>query len=91
METEVTAEAGKVNFCGVVFGKKSESSFHAFIYFPPRGTGAATGTAYVDFDELLRRRPAPDLAPQSREGRSAAPSVASTRRRPRCGIGCAST
>ena len=48
METEVTAEAGKVNFCGVVFGKKSESSFHAFIYFPPRGTGAATGTAYVD-------------------------------------------
>jgi hypothetical protein len=48
METELTADAGKVNFCGLVFGKKSSSTFHAFIYFPPRGTGAETGTAYVD-------------------------------------------
>lgn len=48
IEAEVAAERGKVNFCGLVFGKKSASTFHAFVYFPPRGAGVETGTGYVD-------------------------------------------
>ncbi|MFN0206964.1 MAG: family 16 glycoside hydrolase [Planctomycetota bacterium] len=47
-ETEVLAEPGKVNYCGILFGKKSDSNYHGFIYFPPRGTGAEFGRGYID-------------------------------------------
>jgi hypothetical protein len=47
-ETEVLAEPGKNNFCGIVFGKKSDSYYHGFIYFPPRGLGAEFGRGYID-------------------------------------------
>ncbi len=34
LEADVLAEKGKVNFCGLVFGKKSVQSFHALMLFP---------------------------------------------------------
>ena len=34
LEAQVRAEKGKNAFCGLVFGRKSATSFHAFIYFP---------------------------------------------------------
>ena len=34
LEVQVRAEKGKNAFCGLVFGRKSATSFHALIYFP---------------------------------------------------------
>lgn len=48
IETEILAEQGKVNYAGIVFGRKTDSTYHGFIYFPPRGLGAAGGRAYID-------------------------------------------
>jgi hypothetical protein len=36
MEVEVQASRGEVGFCGLVFGRKDASNFHALIYFPPK-------------------------------------------------------
>jgi tetratricopeptide (TPR) repeat protein len=91
METEVTAEAGKVNFCGLVFGKKSDTTFHAFIYFPPRRTGAASGTGFVDLTTFYgggQHRIWRHNAVQAERPRAASGGA---KPRPRCGIGCAST
>jgi Tfp pilus assembly protein PilF len=35
MEAEVGAEKGRVSFCGLVFGRKTSTDFHAAILFPP--------------------------------------------------------
>lgn len=35
MEAEVQAEFGKVNFAGLVFGRKSDTDFHSFLIYPP--------------------------------------------------------
>ncbi|MCE9595392.1 MAG: hypothetical protein K8S98_14490 [Planctomycetes bacterium] len=50
MEAEVKAERGKVNFCGLVFGRKGTSNFHALILFPGHETTkeGTAGTGFVD-------------------------------------------
>ncbi len=44
MEAEVVADAGRVNFCGLVFGRKNSSTFHAMLLFPPRRAEGRDGT-----------------------------------------------
>lgn len=53
IETEVLAEPGTVNYAGIVFGRKTDSTYHGFIYFPPRSLGAATGRGYVDLTSFF--------------------------------------
>lgn len=53
IETEILAEPGTVNYAGVVFGRKTDSTYHGFIYFPPRSLGAATGRGYVDLTSFF--------------------------------------
>ena len=52
LEAEIYSEGGKNTFCGLVFGKKSDQTFHALIHFPsPPGGGETAGAArsgYVD-------------------------------------------
>ncbi|TAJ18538.1 MAG: DUF1080 domain-containing protein, partial [Planctomycetota bacterium] len=45
LEAEVQAENGQVSFAGLVFGKKSDATFHALIYFPAKDRDS---TAFVD-------------------------------------------
>lgn len=48
-EAEVKVESGKGAFGGLVFGRKSDTSFHALVLFPPkRGREGAAETGYVD-------------------------------------------
>jgi len=44
-EAEVRAEKGKNAFCGLLFGRKSATSFHALIYFPE---GTVDLASFVD-------------------------------------------
>lgn len=53
IETELLAEPGAVNYAGIVFGRKTDSTYHGFIYFPPRSLGAATGRGYVDLTSFF--------------------------------------
>jgi len=52
MEAEIRALHGKNTFCGLVFGKKGDSSFHSLIYFPGEQhygkEGKISATGYVD-------------------------------------------
>ncbi len=52
LEAEIFSEGGKNNFCGLVFGKKSDTNFHALILFPSGGSGkgalGAERSGYVD-------------------------------------------
>ncbi len=50
MEAEVQVDRGKVNFCGLVFGRKGSSNFHALILFP--GVDKNDGTAGSGFVDL---------------------------------------
>ena len=45
LEAEVRSERGKNAFCGLVFGRKSATSFHALIYFPE---GSVDLASFVD-------------------------------------------
>jgi|GEM_PF-629998 len=36
LEAEVQAEADDCNFCGLVFGKKNDQTFHSLVFFPGR-------------------------------------------------------
>ncbi len=45
LEAEVHAERGKNAFCGLLFGRKSPTSFHALIYFPE---GTVDLASFVD-------------------------------------------
>lgn len=48
-EAEIDARTGQVAFGGLVFGKKSDSNFHALVYFPARvASDGAIGTPYLD-------------------------------------------
>ncbi|QDU68688.1 hypothetical protein [Engelhardtia mirabilis] len=48
-EAEVKVESGKGAFGGLVFGRKSDTTFHSMILFPPkRGREGAAETGYVD-------------------------------------------
>ncbi len=49
MEAEFLAESGDIGFCGLVFGRKSETTFHGAVFFPPRKRDQGLiGSAYVD-------------------------------------------
>ena len=50
IETEVQAERGKVNFCGLVFGRKGSENFHALMLFP--GVDKKDGTSGSGFVDL---------------------------------------
>lgn len=45
LEAEVLAENGQVSFAGLVFGKKSDATFHALVYFPAKDRDSS---AFVD-------------------------------------------
>ncbi len=53
-EAEVLAEKGKVNFCGLVFGKKDINNFHGLILFPGKvdADGSRAGLADTGFIDL---------------------------------------
>jgi hypothetical protein len=49
LEAEIDARSGQVAFGGLVFGKKSDTNFHALVYFPARvASDGAIGTPYLD-------------------------------------------
>ena len=52
LEAEIFSEGGKNTFCGLVFGKKSDQTFHALILFPsgggPKDAQGAMRSGYVD-------------------------------------------
>ncbi len=49
MEAEIMAVSGEAAFAGLVFGRKSVDSFHAYLLFPPRkGREGAAQTGFVD-------------------------------------------
>ena len=51
LETDLLAGRGEANFCGLVFGRKNNTNFHAFIFFPggPHVAGSvAADSAWVD-------------------------------------------
>lgn len=49
MEAEILADKGRINFCGIVFGRKSQQNFHGLLYFPPGKSDAGIERrAYVD-------------------------------------------
>ncbi|MEM7306412.1 MAG: family 16 glycoside hydrolase [Planctomycetota bacterium] len=69
MEAEISAEYGKVRFCGVVFGRKTLTDFHAAILFPPGFDDDGTAKqGYVDLStfygdssfEIWRHSPIPE-------------------------------
>ncbi len=35
MEVEISAEHGRIRFCGLVFGRKTDTDYHAAIMYPP--------------------------------------------------------
>ncbi|MBM3975688.1 MAG: hypothetical protein FJ299_01715 [Planctomycetes bacterium] len=45
LEAELQADNGAVSFAGLVFGKKSDATFHALIYFPAKDRDSS---AFVD-------------------------------------------
>jgi Tfp pilus assembly protein PilF len=45
LEAELLAQPGQVSFAGLVFGKKSDTTFHALIYFPSK---TPQSSAYLD-------------------------------------------
>ncbi|HKX46933.1 MAG TPA: family 16 glycoside hydrolase, partial [Planctomycetota bacterium] len=48
-EAEVAIRSGEGAFAGLVFGRKGDQSYHAFILFPPRpGAGDGAPAGYVD-------------------------------------------
>jgi len=53
-EAEVLAEKGKINFCGLVFGKKDINNFHGLILFPGKvdTDGSRAGLADTGFIDL---------------------------------------
>lgn len=51
MEAEVQAERGRINFCGLVFGRKGSSNFHALMLFPG-GEKKKEGVADTGFVDL---------------------------------------
>jgi len=65
IEAEVHAEKGKNAFCGLVFGRKSASSFHALVLFPEGWSDLAS---FVDAGapKVWRHNP---VAPSSSEWR----------------------
>ncbi len=51
LEAEVRAEAEECNFCGLVFGKKNDQTFHSLVFFPGRSGapgGAGNGEGAVE-------------------------------------------
>lgn len=52
-EAEVQADKGKVNFCGLVFGKKDANNFHALLLFPGKSNeGDRAGLSDSGFIDL---------------------------------------
>ncbi len=51
MEAEVAATIGEVNFCGFVFGRKNDTSFHGLLFFP--GKKVAEGGVQSGFVDLM--------------------------------------
>jgi tetratricopeptide (TPR) repeat protein len=47
-EAEVLADRGQVGFCGLVFGRKSATDFHALILFPPGQEDGQEKAGYLD-------------------------------------------
>lgn len=45
LEADLLAARGETNFCGLVFGRKDTTNFHAFIYFPGGAKAATNGAA----------------------------------------------
>jgi len=54
LEADVLAPKGKVNFCGLVFGKKDAQNFHGLILFPGKtdASGSREGLASTGFIDL---------------------------------------
>ncbi|HEV8111517.1 MAG TPA: hypothetical protein VGR31_01955, partial [Planctomycetota bacterium] len=54
LEADVLATKGKVNFCGLVFGRKDPRNFHGLILFPGRtdASGSREGLATTGFVDL---------------------------------------
>jgi len=52
MDAEVQANRGEVNFCGFVFGRKGDLSFHGMVLFPGK-TSVAAGVAETGFIDLM--------------------------------------
>lgn len=49
LEARIQAERGEVNFCGLVFGRKGGSDFHALILFPGKpGRGEEARSGFLD-------------------------------------------
>ena len=54
LEAEVLAVRGKVNFCGLVFGRKGTSDFHALILFPGKpGRGEEARGGFLDLSSFF--------------------------------------
>jgi hypothetical protein len=53
MEAEVLIQSGKGTFGGLVFGRKSGSSFHSLILFPPKAKAGAAAAGYVDLTSFF--------------------------------------
>ena len=69
MEAEISATHGRVAFCGLVFGRKTSTDFHAAILFPPGyDADGNKKTGYVDLStfhgdgsfEVWRHSPVPE-------------------------------
>ena len=53
LQADFEANTGEVNFCGLVFGRKDTTNFHALILFPPRPDGEGrAGLAKSGFVDL---------------------------------------
>lgn len=49
MEAEISAVHGQVNFCGLVFGRKTANDFHAAILYPPgQDAGGRDKAGFID-------------------------------------------
>ena len=55
LETKVQVDKGKVGFAGLVFGKKSDQTFHALVLYPPHDTEVE------GLDEVIEQPPSVDL------------------------------
>lgn len=62
LEAEIQAESGAVSFCGLAFGRKNASTFHGFVYFPPKAReegSALASSAFVDLASFFGGTTAP--------------------------------
>lgn len=52
LEAQIAADSGAITFCGLAFGRKNASNFHAFVYFPPKAREAGSALASSAFVDL---------------------------------------